>query len=296
MSVNFYSKDMVLPLVLSTATALSDENITSQLNAQAAALEPIIHPLFCDLCGIDCATSKKTHIHLLALSVKKLEDCVLYEALKDGREVWHPDWLGKVDNDINTKFIAEVVKHVWNNKKAAKGRYLTVLNWLEEKAGGPGDGNELENNKDVIFAMIQTFLHFLSLHVMKIQVQANKQGPATKTTSASSDVIEPPKKCHKTQVKKLCKRVFNIAPRNMSEDLPSSRNGTPFSTMVSMKWKKEHPDMEICAKGREWLQEFFKRLEAGDIFSEDMVYLAELDVWHKPAHEVDSIDEEENHV
>ncbi|KIJ15290.1 hypothetical protein PAXINDRAFT_11828 [Paxillus involutus ATCC 200175] len=408
----------------------SNENITSQLNAQAAALEalekqpskkkqaskggsnehaaskPIIHPLFCDLCGIDRAASKKTRVRLLALSVKKLEDGALYEALEDGREVWHPDWLGKVDDDINAKFIAEVTKCVWNNEKSQRAnrmrggipdedydigtitecvkcyfrtiharamayqnptkakeadeklvagrqraRHATVscqgspsrcINWLEERAAGPGDGDELENNKDVIFTMIQTefgsdilsyesdelsddtrkrrkdadvgrlanmavghewrsvdytaFLRFLSLHAMKIQVQVDKQGPATKTTSASSDIVEPPKKRRKTQVKKLHKRVFDATPRNMSEDPPSSWKGTPFSTMVSEKWKKEHPDMKIHAKGGEWLEGFFKRLKAGDVFAEDAVYLAELDTWHKPAHEVASIDEEENHV
>ncbi|KIK77518.1 hypothetical protein PAXRUDRAFT_166564, partial [Paxillus rubicundulus Ve08.2h10] len=68
-----------------------------------AALKPIIHPLFCDLCGINHATSKKTRVRLLALGVKKLDNGALYEALEDGREVWHPDWLGKVHHETGMK-------------------------------------------------------------------------------------------------------------------------------------------------------------------------------------------------
>ncbi|KIK79757.1 hypothetical protein PAXRUDRAFT_28328, partial [Paxillus rubicundulus Ve08.2h10] len=108
------------------------------------------------------------------------------------------------------------------------------------------------------------FLHFLSFCAMKVQI-----------------------KHHKTQAKKLHKKVFDTTPRNMSEDPPSSRKGTPFVSMVNKKWWDEHPDMKLHTKGGDWLASFYKRLKDGEVFAEDAVYLQELDAWHMAMHPVE---------
>jgi len=33
--------------------------------------------------------------------------------------IWHPDWCGKVDDDVNAKFIKEVAKCAYNNEKVS---------------------------------------------------------------------------------------------------------------------------------------------------------------------------------
>ncbi|KAF9229099.1 hypothetical protein BS17DRAFT_688667, partial [Gyrodon lividus] len=73
---------------------------------------------FCDFCSIDWAMAKKKHIRILALNVKKLDNNMPFEMIEDNRKVWHPNWLGKVNDDVNAKFIQELAEHVWNNEKS----------------------------------------------------------------------------------------------------------------------------------------------------------------------------------
>ncbi|KIK13643.1 hypothetical protein PISMIDRAFT_25509 [Pisolithus microcarpus 441] len=70
-------------------------------------LKSIIQPLFCQLCGIDCDTNKKTQIAALA-AIKPLDNQQPFELSSEGTWLWHPDWLGTVDSDLNAKFIREI--------------------------------------------------------------------------------------------------------------------------------------------------------------------------------------------
>ncbi|KAL4073654.1 hypothetical protein J3A83DRAFT_4370952 [Scleroderma citrinum] len=80
-----------------------------------AALKPFVHPMFCDLCGVECTMPKPKRIQALA-NLLRLENGELYEILEDGCKIWHLNWLGPVDEEINTKFIKEVTDRVWDNK------------------------------------------------------------------------------------------------------------------------------------------------------------------------------------
>jgi hypothetical protein len=80
-------------------------------------LQPIIHPLFADLCGIDSALSRAKRAELLC-AVKPLENG---EALTriDGNETWHPNWMGKIDDDVNARFVKAIIDRTWANEEVS---------------------------------------------------------------------------------------------------------------------------------------------------------------------------------
>ncbi|KAI6126337.1 hypothetical protein EDD16DRAFT_1702670 [Pisolithus croceorrhizus] len=78
-------------------------------------LKSMLQHLFCQLCGIDC-DGKKNHVAALA-TIKPLENGDLFELLSDSKQIWHPNWLGNVDDDVNAKFIKEVTECAFNNEK-----------------------------------------------------------------------------------------------------------------------------------------------------------------------------------
>jgi hypothetical protein len=36
---------------------------------------------------------------------------------EEDEKTWCPNWLGHVSNDVNAKFIKEIIDHVYNNEK-----------------------------------------------------------------------------------------------------------------------------------------------------------------------------------
>ncbi|KAI6125316.1 hypothetical protein EDD17DRAFT_1881853 [Pisolithus thermaeus] len=82
-------------------------------------LKSIIQPLFCLLCGIDCDANKKNRVAALA-AVRPLGNREASELSSDGTQLWHPDWLGKVDDELNAKFIKEIANRVYDNEKVQR--------------------------------------------------------------------------------------------------------------------------------------------------------------------------------
>ncbi|KAI6142933.1 hypothetical protein BKA82DRAFT_36016 [Pisolithus tinctorius] len=95
------------------------------------AVKSIIQPLFCQLCGIDCSRSKKVRVVALA-AVKPLDSGEPLELTAEGVEIWHPNWLGQVDDKLNAKFIEEVTERVYNNEKSQ--RELTQVKNIPDKS------------------------------------------------------------------------------------------------------------------------------------------------------------------
>ncbi|KAL4063512.1 hypothetical protein V8B97DRAFT_2085175 [Scleroderma yunnanense] len=112
--------------------ALSTEanSIKDELNHHAV-LKSIIQLLFFQFCGVNCDGTRKKHTVALAV-VKQLGDKQLYELTDDGMQIWHPDWLGKVNAEINMKFIKELAKCAFNNDKAQ--REQTQLKFIPDKS------------------------------------------------------------------------------------------------------------------------------------------------------------------
>ncbi|KAG2142987.1 hypothetical protein DEU56DRAFT_910924 [Suillus clintonianus] len=77
---------------------------------------PIIHPYFFELCNIDLCLSKSKRIKLLG-AVKPLGNGDPHKAVSS-KIVWHLNWLGNVDDNVNTLYIKEIVNLVWENEKA----------------------------------------------------------------------------------------------------------------------------------------------------------------------------------
>ncbi|KAG2052953.1 hypothetical protein BDR06DRAFT_1009084 [Suillus hirtellus] len=81
-----------------------------------AALKPIIHPYFFELCNIDPCLSKSKYMKLLG-AVKPLGNGEPHKAVST-KIVWDPNWLGNVDDDANALYIKEIINLVWENEKA----------------------------------------------------------------------------------------------------------------------------------------------------------------------------------
>ncbi|KAG2066278.1 hypothetical protein BDR04DRAFT_1121307 [Suillus decipiens] len=93
----------------------SKKTTTKNLSNEHSKLKPIIHPLFADLCGIDSALSHRKHAELLC-AIKPLENDEACREV-DGNEIWHPNWMGKIDDDVNARFIKAIIDHTWDNKE-----------------------------------------------------------------------------------------------------------------------------------------------------------------------------------
>ncbi|KAL4070526.1 hypothetical protein J3A83DRAFT_4188545 [Scleroderma citrinum] len=285
---------------------------TSRMNSNHhAVLKSIIQPLYFQLCGIKCDGTKANHIAAL-VAVKPLKNRQSFELSTKGLQIWHPNWLGKVDDVLNAKFIKEVMDHVFNNEKRAKelhsdqgtckvkvrleqgcqqAQCVTLLDvrWhYNMKLSLVTKDNEvskdtLQQRKDAEVGQSANkvvghawrsidyvaFLHWLSLHAMK-QQQHTIEEPAVDQ--------EPQCKQHRT-TKKQHKQVFNIAPKYLNCDKPSTK-GVIFKAMVNKGWYDQHPDT-VVHEGVDWLKGFYSHINQSELFEADTTYLKELDTWLK---------------
>ncbi|KAG1723041.1 hypothetical protein EDB19DRAFT_1916288 [Suillus lakei] len=83
-------------------------------------LKSLIHPLFFEFCCINQALKRADRIKLLC-EVEPLETGEPFE-LCEQKQVWHPNWKGHVDDEINAVFIQEIAMRLWNNEKALRER------------------------------------------------------------------------------------------------------------------------------------------------------------------------------
>lgn len=72
--------------------------------------------MFFDFCDIERALKKNERVLALG-TIKPLPNGEPYEVTDDNKKIWHPNWLGKVDDTVNARFIHEIAQHVWNNEK-----------------------------------------------------------------------------------------------------------------------------------------------------------------------------------
>ncbi|KAI6146675.1 hypothetical protein BKA82DRAFT_4015526 [Pisolithus tinctorius] len=79
------------------------------------AMKLYIHPLFADLCGIERSLERGARV-LTLMHVKPLDTCEPFEQIDQKTHVWHPNFLGQVDDAQNAKFIQEVAQHIWDDE------------------------------------------------------------------------------------------------------------------------------------------------------------------------------------
>lgn len=81
-------------------------------------MKRLIQPMFADLCGIESSLGRNRRADALT-HVKPLESGEAYDTGEDDQtlKTWHPNWIGHVDDEVNAKFIKEVIDRVYDNEK-----------------------------------------------------------------------------------------------------------------------------------------------------------------------------------
>ncbi|KAL4079715.1 hypothetical protein J3A83DRAFT_4368531 [Scleroderma citrinum] len=114
-----------------------------------AALKPFVHPMFCNLCGVECTMLKPKCIRALA-NLLRLENGEPYEILEDDCKIWHLNWLGPVDEEINSKFIKEVTDRVWDNEN----QHRANVNLIGQIPNKDFSLETIENSAKIYFHMV----------------------------------------------------------------------------------------------------------------------------------------------
>jgi hypothetical protein len=76
--------------------------------------------MFYEMCGIDQGRSKANILTEL-YEIKPLESGKPFELEEDGTRVWHPNWGGTLDMDVNAAFVKAVADRVWENEIVSTG-------------------------------------------------------------------------------------------------------------------------------------------------------------------------------
>ncbi|KIN96501.1 hypothetical protein M404DRAFT_33210 [Pisolithus tinctorius Marx 270] len=277
------------------------------------AVKSIIQPLFCQLCGINCSHSKKVCVAALA-AVKPLDSGEPLELTTEEVEIWHPNWLGQVDDKLNTKFIEEVAEHVYNNEKVAVPSFNDVAAvqhkaalQYEQDSGHKGaaaliktdlgsdvltcnDSNVSEDTLErrklvevgksankVVGHAWRSINYIAFLHWLSFHALKQQQDvnePSSGSMRNADD--EPQCKCRK-MTKKFHKCIFDVSPKHLNHNLPQPK-ATIFKSMVDETWCAKNLDMEVV-EGIDWLKGFYLTLRQGEIFDAGATYLKELKEW-----------------
>ncbi|KAG1822043.1 uncharacterized protein BJ212DRAFT_1297292 [Suillus subaureus] len=204
----------------------------------------------------------KKNEHVLALgTVKLLPNREPFEVTDDNKRIWHPNWLGKVDDAVNAKFIHNIVQHVWNNEKATKAHCQAAIKY-EQETGNCG-----------AVAMIDTNF---ALDIFSYSED-----------NLSDDVW---KRCTEAEVGKLANMI--VGHQCMKDSVTSNAGGPEeqLENEAAVPARKQTiPFKNMCfLDGVDWLKGFYSWLREEDLMKEDGKYLKELEEQHGE----DSMDDE----
>ncbi|KAI6040804.1 hypothetical protein EDC04DRAFT_2893814 [Pisolithus marmoratus] len=258
-------------------------------------LKLIIQPLFSQLCGIDCDASKKNRIAALA-AIKPLDNQQPFELSSKATQIWHPNWLGKVDDDLNMKFLKEVADCVYNNEKMQ--REQTQIRTIPDKSFSP----------EIIMECVKTY--FQTIHkcakelnsadgvlrvkhrqeygrrrghrimvaaarrkaALQYEKESGHQGAAALVNmDFGSDILT----CNDEEI-----RDPNESAEEQLRESPPPPKSTLFKTMVDHRWQSANLEVVLLDRVH-WLKGFYSRMNEGDVFEADADYLKELDQWLK---------------
>ncbi|KAL4073868.1 hypothetical protein J3A83DRAFT_4506365 [Scleroderma citrinum] len=125
-------------------------------------LKSILHPLFCKLCGIECDGTKTDCIVALN-AVRPLDNKQPFEVSSDGMEIWHPNWLGDVCDNVNAKFINKVADCAFNNEKSQRDN-TNVSTLLDESY-----------EEKIIHACAMTYFRTVHKRVKELETDEKRQ-------------------------------------------------------------------------------------------------------------------------
>jgi hypothetical protein len=116
--------------------------------------------LFFDMCGLEMMGSKMCRINDLC-AVEPLEDGAFEHA--GDRDVWHPNWARKIDDNVNTQFIKTVGERIWQNEQVSihffrrTDFYLHCAQRIQDKNNGKGEINNTDFQMSVITSCVKNY-------------------------------------------------------------------------------------------------------------------------------------------
>jgi hypothetical protein len=69
------------------------------------------------MCRVDTSGNKAKRSAQIC-AVKPLKDDLAFEIV-NGKEIWHPRWEGKIDDEVNAQFIRAVINHIQQNEEVS---------------------------------------------------------------------------------------------------------------------------------------------------------------------------------
>jgi hypothetical protein len=69
------------------------------------------------MCGVDMSGNKAKRSTQIC-TVKPLKDDLAFKIV-NGKEIWHPRWEGKIDDEVNAQFIRAVINHIQQNEEVS---------------------------------------------------------------------------------------------------------------------------------------------------------------------------------
>ena len=112
------------------------------------------------MCGLETMGSKTRRINDLC-AVEPLEDGAFERA--GDRDVWHPNWAGKIDDDVNMQFIKAVGERIWQNEQVSihffrrTDFYLHCAQRIRDKNNGKGEINDTDFQMSVITSCVKNY-------------------------------------------------------------------------------------------------------------------------------------------
>jgi hypothetical protein len=111
-------------------------------------------------CGLEMMGSKMRHINDLC-AVELLEDGAFKHA--GDRDVWHPNWARKIDDNINMQFIKAIGEHIWQNEQVSihffrrTDFHLRCAQRIRDKNNRKGEINDTDFQMSVITSCIKNY-------------------------------------------------------------------------------------------------------------------------------------------
>ena len=80
------------------------------------------------MCGVD-KTGNKGKCTSGLCAVAPLETGKPYETVEEG-DVWHPNWNGKIDDEVNTVFIKADADCIWENEEVSDYNFQVLVEYV----------------------------------------------------------------------------------------------------------------------------------------------------------------------
>jgi hypothetical protein len=145
---------------------VSELSLYSLYTQRTNPSQPLVHSMFFEMCGLEI-TGTKTERTLQLCSMKPLTNGNAFEVIND-KEVWHPNWAGNLNDQVNTQFVHAAVDRIYQNEEVSISS--CVSDWmsayrtqrLRTANNGTGDIETKDFSKAVITSCAK--IYFQNVH------------------------------------------------------------------------------------------------------------------------------------